>query len=107
MVEEIVNTETAVEKELPSPRKRRYEEIDSTQLVPVKSERSMSSASSRSGTTNSSYAGNVKMEEEPTNTVDEETSNAASILNGVSMDRRTVFSKKGPSHGRFICSQLP
>lgn len=106
VVEEIVNTETAVESELPSPRKRRFEEIDNNQLVPVKSERSMSSGSSLSPTTNSSSVGNVKMEDEPTNTVDEETSNAASILNGVSMDRRTVFSLNGASHRRLIYSQL-
>jgi hypothetical protein len=91
VVEEIVNTETAVETDLPSPRKRRFEEIDNPPMVPIKSERSMSSGSSLSGTTNNSSVRNIKMEDEPTNTVDEETSNAASILNGVSMDRRTVI----------------
>ena len=91
VVEEIVNTETAVESEFPSPRKRRFEEVDN-QPVLVKSERSMSSGSSLSGTTNSTSVGNIKMEVDPPNTVDEETSNAASILNGVSMDRRTVSS---------------
>jgi hypothetical protein len=91
VVEEIVNTETAVEQLPPSPRKRRFEEIDNNGLVPVKSERSMSAGSNSSRSTNYASMGNVKMEDEPTHSVDEETSNAASILNGVAMDRRTVF----------------
>ena len=52
----------------------------------------MSSGSSLSGTTSNSSVVYVKMEIDPPNTVDEETSTAASILNGVSMDHRTVQS---------------
>lgn len=73
----------------PSPLKREFAEIDNT---PVKSERSMSSGSSLSGTTSNSSMVHVKMEIDPPNTVDEETSTAACILNGVSMDHRTVES---------------
>jgi hypothetical protein len=80
------------EIDAPNPRKRRFEEIENDH-VQVKSERSMSSGSSLSGTTNNSSIANIKMEYEPTNTVDEETSNAASILNGVASDRRTVSHK--------------
>ena|SRR5271167_13015 len=91
VVEEIV-AESAMVDVTPSPRKRRFDEVDSQSFVKVKTERSMSSGSNLSGTTNSSSLGYVKMEIDPPNTVDEETSNAASILNGVSMDRRTVLS---------------
>jgi len=84
-----VHEEPTNEMDIPNPRKRRFEEIESDN-VEVKSERSMSSGSSLSGTTNNSSVDPVKMEFEPTNTVDEETSNAASILNGVALDRRTV-----------------
>lgn len=86
-----VHEEPTNEMDTPNPRKRRFEEIESDN-VEVKSERSMSSGSSLSGTTNNSSVDPVKMEFEPTNTVDEETSNAASILNGVALDRRTVLS---------------
>jgi len=96
VVEEIVNTETAVEQLPPSPRKRRFEEIDNNGLVPVKSERSMSAGSNSSRSTNTASMGNVKMEDEPTHSVDEETSNAASILNGVAMDRRTIDVRPAP-----------
>lgn len=88
----------------PSPRKRRFEEVNTNHFVKVKTERSMSSGSSFSGTTNSSSVGYVKMEIDPPNTVDEETSNAASILNGVSMDHRTVLSGSKKSK---IDIQLP
>lgn len=90
VVEDIVAMEV-----IPSPLKREFEEIDKDYLVPVKTERSMSSGSSLSGTTSNSSVGYVKMEIDPPNTVDEETSTAASILNGVSMDHRTV-----QSHGK-------
>jgi hypothetical protein len=90
VVEEIV-AESAMVDVTPSPRKRRFEEVESQSFVKVKTERSMSSGSNLSGTTNISSLGYVKMEIDPPNTVDEETSNAASILNGVSMDRRTVL----------------
>jgi hypothetical protein len=63
-------------------KKRRFEEINEDNHVKVKTERSMSGASNISATTNGS-----EMKVEP---VDEETSNAASILNGVSMDHRPV-----------------
>lgn len=74
-----------------SPRKRRIEEIEPPHAVKVKTERSMSNGSSFSGTTNPSSVGHVKMEVDPPNPVDEETTKAASILNGVSTDRRTVY----------------
>lgn len=92
VVEDIV-AESAMELN-PGPLKREFGEIDNDCLVPVKTERSMSSGSSLSRTSNSSVP-TVKMEIDPPNTVDEETSTAASILNGVSMDHRTV-----QSHGK-------
>ena len=92
VVEDIVEAESTMKDVTPSPRKRRFEEIDPESFLKVKTERSMSTGSSLSGTTSSSSLGYIKMEIDPPNTVDEETSNAASILNGVSMDRRTVLS---------------
>ena len=89
MMEDLVDGESTSTEE-PSSRKRRFEEIDSDNHVDVKTERSMSSGSSLSATSNSSID-NVKTEFEPQNTVDEETSNAASILNEVALDRRTVI----------------
>jgi hypothetical protein len=77
----------------PSPRKRQFQELENgdNQYVTVKTERSMSSSST--GTTNSCSMGYIKMEIDMpnTNAVDEETSNAASILNGVSMEHRAVL----------------
>ena len=87
VVEEIVDTENANEVSPITPRKRRFDEIDSSPLVKVKSERSMSPSSVLARSNNSSA---IKMEFDPPSAVDEETSNAASILNGVSMDRRPV-----------------
>jgi len=91
LVEELVDVESTNESDVPNSRKRRFEEIDNDHEV--KSERSMSSGSSLSGTTNNSSVDNVKMEFEPTaSQVDEETSNAASILNGVALDHRPIDS---------------
>lgn len=68
----------------PSPLKRRFSEVEQDLIIPrIKTERSLSSGSNFSGTTSTSVS-NVKME------VDEETSKAASILKGVSMDARNV-----------------
>jgi hypothetical protein len=64
-------------------KKRRFEEINDDNHVKVKTERSLSGDSNISATTNGS-----EMKVEP---VDEETTNAASILNGVSMDHRPVL----------------
>ena len=89
-MEDIV-AESAVEFK-PNPLKRQLEEIDNNHLVRVKTERSMSRGSSLSGTTSNTSVGYVKMEIDPQNAVDEETSTAASILNGVSMDHRIVQS---------------
>jgi hypothetical protein len=110
MVEDLVqqvNEEPTNELDAPNPRKRRFEEIES-ENVEVKSERSMSSGSgsSLSGTTNNSSIDPVKMEYEPTNTVDEETSNAASILNGVALDRRTVSPQTYNTNNRLKISPL-
>ena len=91
LVEEIVDTEHADDFD-PSPLKRRFEEVDTDFVqVKVKTERSMSSGSSFSGSTNASSLPTVKMELDPPHAVDEETSKAASILNGVAKDRRPVF----------------
>jgi len=74
-----------------NPRKRRFEEIDNDTVVNVKTERSMSSELGCSASSHSSLSnGRVKMEYESTNTIDEETTNAASILNDVAMNRRQV-----------------
>ena len=89
-MEDIV-AESAMELN-PTPIKREFDEIKDEYLVRVKTERSMSTGSSLSGTTNNTSVGYVKMEIDPPSTVDEETSTAASILNGVSMNRRTVYS---------------
>jgi hypothetical protein len=86
MVESLV-AESAVDITEPvNGRKRRFEDISDDPVVKVKTERSLSNGSNHSSTTNGSE---MKVD---TNTVDEETSNAASILNGVSMDRRPVLS---------------
>jgi hypothetical protein len=83
VVENIVNEHQAVDLN-PSPLKRRIDEIErDLPVLKVKTERSVSMGSSLSETTSTSI--NVKME------VDEETSKAASILNGVSMDPRNVL----------------
>jgi len=93
VVEDLVHTETAMDAS-PSPLKRRFEEIENDNhdnQRKVKTERSWSNGSSSSHTTAKSFVG-VKMEIDDHHAIDEETSNAASILNGVSMDRRTVLS---------------
>lgn len=90
-------TETAMDTSS-SPRKRRFEEIDiADHYRKVKTERSWSHGSSSSHTTGKSSMEKIKMEVDVKtemddhHAIDEETSNAASILNGVSMDRGTVF----------------
>jgi hypothetical protein len=89
-IEDLVETES-VGDSVSNPLKRRLDEPDSDRSVKVKTERSMSRESNSSQATRSSSMP-VKMEIDQTNAVDEETSNAASILNGVSKDRRTVHS---------------
>lgn len=70
-----------VNVDLISPRKRRFEEMDSPN-DPDSSKRSMSSESVQStGTSQTLVSETVKVE------YDEETSNAASILNNVSKNR--------------------
>jgi hypothetical protein len=86
IVENLVNYENAMEF---SPMKRRFEEVDSGHFAKVKTERSMSTGSSLSGTTYGLSVG-IKMEVDAPSSVDEETSKAASILNGVAMDHRMV-----------------
>ena len=79
-----------------SPRKRLFEEVDNDKYDhhrKVKTERSWSNGSSSSHTTAKSSIG-VKMEIDDHHAIDEETTNAASILNGVSMDHRTVHSSE-------------
>lgn len=89
-------TETAMDTSF-SPGKRRFEEIDSSDHYrKVKTERSSSHGSSSSHTTGKSSIEikmevDVKTEMDDHHAIDEETSNAASILNGVSMDRGKVF----------------
>jgi len=95
VVEDLVETETAMDTSS-SPHKRRFEEVDNNDHNrKVKTERSWSHGSSSSHTTAKSSIGvkmevDVKTEIDDHHAIDEETSNAASILNGVSMDRRTV-----------------
>jgi hypothetical protein len=67
----------------PSPLKRRFSEVEQDLIPKVKTERSLSSGSNFSGTTSTTIS-NMKMD------VDEETSKAASILKGVSMDARNA-----------------
>ena len=96
VVEDLVKTEAAMDRPS-SPRKRGIEEVeDYDHSRKVKTERSWSHGSHSSHTTTKSSVGvkmeiDVKMEIEDHHAIDEETSNAASILNGVSMDRRRVF----------------
>ena len=82
-------TETAMDTSF-HHHKRRFEEVETHgHYRKIKTERSWSSESTSSHlTTRSSVT--VKMEVDDHHAVDEETSNAASILNGVSMGRRTV-----------------
>jgi hypothetical protein len=96
MVQELVDTEAPIEPEI--PRKRKHEEVSGKDEMfrgKVKTERSWSSGSGRSSGTSatsmSTYTSGVKMEADGNHPVDEETSKAASILNGVSMDRRQVL----------------
>jgi hypothetical protein len=87
VVETIVAENQAVDLN-PSPLKRRFSEVESDLMIPrIKKERSPSSESTFSDTTSTSVS-HVKME------VDEETSKAASILKGVSMDARNVPSPR-------------
>jgi len=84
VVEHIVAETQAVDLN-PSPAKRKFEEVEHDLIVTkVKTERSMSTGCDLYETTSTSIS-NVKIE------VDEETSKAASILEGVSTDPRNVL----------------
>jgi len=100
-VENIVAETQAVDLN-PSPLKRKFEEVEHDLIGPkVKTERSMSTGSNLSGTTSTSIS-NIKME------VDEETSKAASILKGVSMDPRNVLELlTKPANPRWDHFHLP
>lgn len=105
-MEEIVAENQNVDSS-PSPLKRRFSEIEQDVAIEqdlfvakVKTERSMSTGSNLSGITSTSIS-KVKME------VDEETSKAASILKGVSMDPRNVLEPAKSANLRSDHLNLP
>ena len=104
IMEKLVDSEIAMEI---SPLKRRFEELDTGCSVKVKTERSTFNGPSGSGIPKALSFPKIKVEVETPNPVDEETSHAASILNGVAMNHGTVCNFEGTNQINLQNGGLP